>query len=319
MIGALLSAADRKPQSFTVGADDQALLRTISAIKEVTAEAKRLGFPEELRMDQQPLKSVFYPELGLAERIKSFQMRCLGSNGDNKGHWWIDVREDGLALHEFLLSPPVNPQATPFIFKLTEDEVVTKCRGFLVLLLKDPNLRLELSAIQYVQEMNYANKAKPYQGAHWNVSFQRISKTGIPVVEDSVSLWIDEQLGLRLFKNDCLSELDIPADERPVVSEETATREAAIFAQRVKNEGPAVRGHFGSYTLVKTPLSAELVICRPTDILTCSDFHGLKRSRKAVLVWKLTYKLTSPNDKLTPGILEIYIDAVTGKFAGGSC
>lgn len=320
-IGTQLFAADAdyKPQSFAAKSDDPALLKAIAVIRGTTVEAKRLGFPETLPFDERPLKSVFYPRLGFAEHIKSFQIPCVEMTGANGVDWWIDILEDGLILHEFLFSPPVRPQAKPFVPNLSKDEAVKKCRGFLALLFKDANIHLKENEIEFAQDMNYANRSAPYRSAHWRAMFQRVSKTGIPVMEDSVSVWLDERFGLRLFKNDCLSQLAIPADEKPLVSKETATKEAMIFAQRVKNESPAVRGYFVQFTLDKTPVATELMICRPNEILTCSDFHGLKRGSTSVLVWAITFKLTSPNGRLAPGMLQIFIDAVTGRFVGGVC
>lgn len=316
----LIAADDDRPRPFTASATDPAYLKAITTLRDTAQEAKRLLFPEVPRFSEGPLKSVLYPNLPRVGEIKSFQIPCPEEAPSTKGiYWWIKVFADGNSLYQFDLSPPEKPQPKPFIPKLSKDEALAKCQSFIALLINGEPIHLKENGIQFVQDFNYTHEATPYVGAFWRASFQRISKTGIPVFGDTVSVSLDEQFGLRHFQNACLAQLSLPPDEKPSVPKETATKEAIIFAQRVKNEGPAVKGYFGQHALDKTPVATELMIVRPTDILTCVDMHELKRDGKAVLVWVVTFKLTDANGKLAPGVLHIYIDAVTGKFAGGVC
>ncbi len=320
LIGMQLVAADDRPRSFTISATDPAYLKAIETLRDTAKEAKRLSFPYVLRFSESPLKSVLYPNLPRVGKIKSFQIPCSEEAPTTKGvYWWIKVIAEGNSLYQFDLSPPERPQPKPFIPRLSKDEALAKCQSFTTLLTKGTLIQLRENGIQFVQDFNYAHEEAPHVGAFWRASFQRVSKTGIPVFGDTVNVSLDEQFGLRHFQNACLAQLAIPADEKPSVRKETATKEAITFAQWVKNEGPAVKGYFGQHALDKTPLATELLIVRPTDILTCVDMHELQHDGKAVLAWVVTFKLVDPKGKLAPGVLHIYIDAVTGKFVGGVC
>ena len=298
LISTLALAADPEDdisRPFAARPDDPAFLKSVSVLREIVAEARSLGFSESPLFDEKPLKSIFYPSLGFSVRLKEFQLRWFEMVGQpRRPDGSIYIQEDGLLLRMFDFNPPVKPQGKPFVPNLLKEEALKKCQGFLALLTKGTDMHLNENEFEFVQHMNHANRSAPYQRAYWRAHFQRVSRTGIPVMGDMVSVWLDERFGLILYQNECHSQVSIPDDEKPSVSAETASKEAVIFAQRVKDESPLVKSFFGRFTLEINPAATVLMICQPTDLLTCSNIYAFKRESKAVLVWLVQFKLTDP-------------------------
>lgn len=314
------ASGDEDPRPLNFDSKDPAYIKVIETLQETTEKAKEIGFCASVRFDSHPLKSVFYPTLGKVKGVKSFQIASAESSLNPKAvYWWIDTSEDGTLLLKYDFAPPDQPQPIPFTAAFSETESSNRCQNFIDLLLESTDIKLQKGEIKFVQHVNYGNKEGPYIGAYWRASYQRVSNKGIPILGDSLSICIDEKYGLRNFYNDSLTVLDIPQNEEPQFSKDAATRAAIILAQQVKIEGPAVKSYYGLHQLETIPLATDLMIACPTDILTCSDFHVLKRDKKAVLVWVVKFRLSDPSGKRAPGMLLIYIDAITGKFAGGIC
>ena len=314
------SGDDDRPRRFAAKPDDPAMHRVLDELVAMRKKAVILGFPCPPAFNDAPSKSIFYPSLGRITHLKSFQFQCIRPAGDTKANYcWIEAPESGSLLHHYQFTPSVEPQAVPFSPSLSKADALEKCKSFAGLLTRQQGIFYVTQDIEFVQDINLANAAAPNTGAYWRAHFQRVSKGGIRILEDGLTVSIVEKIGLRSFLNTCLASIDIPANEKPLVKQDEVAGIAETYAQRVKNEGPAVKGHFGQHRLSQRPERCDLLITCPNDILTCRDFSDIKRKEPARLVWVFTFRLADPKNKLASGVLLIYIDALTGALLGGMC
>ena len=310
--------ADEQPKNFIAAPDDPALVSALGIAERITAEAKRLGFHQAPAFIGPPLKSVFYAEYGRLERIKSFQLP-LRKDVDviTNDDCWIELGENGGPLYSYAFLPSEKPRADAYPPTLSKEEALTKCSAFVTLLTTGGNLRLKPGQMEFKQELNYAHPETPHVGAYWTVAFQRYTPHDVPVLGDNVLVRIEEQCGLRYFKNDCQAALHIPADEQPQVTKEEAARLAISLALRLKKDSPAYGAYYSGHELDEKPAAVELLVARPNNMMTCTDLHSLKQEKFGVLIWAVTFRLTDPKKQMMPAPLTVFVDALTGKLAGG--
>ena len=317
-ISVTLAFADEPPKWFTASDNDPALISALAMSRQITAETKRLGFANAPVFKAPPLKSLFYAEYGRLENVKSFDIPCeKGSPIGTPPDFSIELPANGGRVYSYVSLGKRTPQAKPYTATLTKIEALSRCKAFVDLLLNGLVLVVKPGEIEFRQDVNYKYADTPHVGAYWTVSFQRYTSHDVPVLGDHVLVKIDENYGLRCFVNDCQAELRLPADEKPRVTSEEATKLAIPLSLRLKKDAPAFSAFYGGHELDPKPAAVELLVVRPNDMLTCTDLHDLKQETYGSLVWAVTFRLTDPEKKMLPAPLSVFIDAVTGKCVGG--
>ncbi len=316
-IAGLATAALSQEKQETVTASDPAYTRAKETIESLTHMAKSLGLSQAHDVGRVGLVTR-YPELGRARDLKSFQIFTSESTSQNKPlAWWIEVSSEGKWVYQITFRVPSAPQEFPFQSTWSSQTALEIGGKFLTGLIPGDVQSFKQSGCEFVQRTNHKYAPSIYMSASWNLSFQRFTTSGYPVWKDTIRLTIHEEYGLTGYQNECLTQIDEEHLGLPSLTEKEATILATGFAKKILATAPAVRHHFGQFTL-SASVGGKVMVVRPNDLLTCRDFHMLNEGSRGVLAWVIAFNLNS-NSNLAPGSLLIYINAKTGELLGGSC
>jgi hypothetical protein len=214
--------------------------------------------------------------------------------------------------------PPSKPQDTPHLPLRSKEWATKQAEKFCSLLYPSQIHQMRATSTEFVQHTNHRYEPNIYLSGCWNITFCRYVHEYL-VVDDRISVRIDEKFGLIGYANDCKVVVDERGLSQSEVSEDSAKLAAIRFAQKLMDDSPATRAYYGGHTLNASPLDTRLVVARANDLLTCQKIDLLKRGRKGVLVWAVQFRLddASFEGKVAPGTLIVYIDAITGEPLGG--
>lgn len=313
------ASSDDTSHRIAPASDDPALRKATAVLERLSQLSRVQGIADAPSLGALS-KAVFYPQLGRARNLKSFQILTAETNPVGKPlYWWIKLSESGERVHQITFIPPNAPRSTLHTAKWPKETAVKVAEDFMSVLVPHSKLNLKAIQVEFVQHINHRFDPEFYVNGYWRLSFQRFSAKGYAVFKDTISIEVDEDHGLRSYLNDCLTDADEDKIGSPVFPVDKAKAHATEYAKKVLAEGPAVKGYYGEFLLGESPNQPELLVVRPNELLNCKDFHDFKEESHGVLAWVFTFTLTHPSNKLTPGVLRIYIDAVSGKFVGGGC
>lgn len=213
---------------------------------------------------------------------------------------------------------PLVRSAKPHVAKNTKEWALMQAKNFCSILKPLGMDGIRLVQVEYQQEINHRYDPVSFMTGFWRCQFQRYSRAGYPIVNDRVSVEINEDYGLSAYSDKCLTAVDESEIWDAKIDRKTIQRLAVGYAKKTMAESLAVRSYFNGHVLESTPLDMQLVVVCPNDLLTSKDLGDIRANRKARLVWLVKFRLNG-SGCMAAGTLAIYVDAQTGEFNGGAC